>query len=635
MTFSLKAKNLGILFIMAVLYAVSVFLVYRYIILPGFLSLEVDEARKNIRRPIQAIEREIDHLKSFVHDWAAWTETYEFIETKSQDYVEANIPYSSFHDNRINLILFCDINGEIVWKGMYDLKTKQPLKIAEIPEKSFSSKDRLISWPNSEKNLAELAVSGIMMTAYGPMLTVSRPVLTNDNEGPIRGSVIMGRFLTTEIVKKLARQTEVNFTVLPAEKFNDESGVTTNTIMTAENKIYLYVADRNLLKGFSLMIDIDKEPAIIINAMMKRDIAEKGYTIMKYSVVSVIVAGLIIFIAMFIILDITTVRPISLMAKHTHEVGRTGNMSARLDFSRKDEIGSLARRLDSMLEQLEQARATLIEQSYYAGLGGLASDILHNTRNILTPVSGKLNAIMSECNAIPADTIEKAIKELEQGGSSEERSESLIRYLNLSVRHFLNMSGAAKEQLTEIAGHIAEIEHMLNDIDAYSRLQLSSEFVNPYDLIENAVASISGKYTQNLSINISEKVFRLPSFHVERVTTGTVLTTLLNYVTRRINISGSNDTAGIDIDAFEETKGGAPFIHIIITGNGFMVTREELDCLFRREEDGRHSDGQLIGLHWCSNVISAAGGRLAALTGEGGQGIVFHLTLPAGETDDS
>ncbi len=119
------------------------------------------------------------------------------------------------------MILFCDKNGQIIWKGIYDLKTKQPVQIDEIPEKSFSLKSNLVSWPNSEKNLAELAVSGIMMTSMGPMLTVSRPVLTNDNKGPIRGSVIMGRFLTTEIVKKLARQTEVNFTVIEAKQFND------------------------------------------------------------------------------------------------------------------------------------------------------------------------------------------------------------------------------------------------------------------------------------------------------------------------------------------------------------------------------------------------------------------------------
>lgn len=46
-------------------------LVERKILYPSFLALEEQEATKDIRRGVDALHRELDHLAIFCKDWSA------------------------------------------------------------------------------------------------------------------------------------------------------------------------------------------------------------------------------------------------------------------------------------------------------------------------------------------------------------------------------------------------------------------------------------------------------------------------------------------------------------------------------------------------------------------------------------
>ncbi len=99
-----------------VIILVSVFLIYgavyhsiqRFIILPGFQSIENEKALKNSKRVVQAIDREIYHLSRMCRDWAAWDDTYEFIKSSTNEYIVSNLVISAFTGNNLNLIYYCN-----------------------------------------------------------------------------------------------------------------------------------------------------------------------------------------------------------------------------------------------------------------------------------------------------------------------------------------------------------------------------------------------------------------------------------------------------------------------------------------------------------------------------------------------
>jgi sensor domain CHASE-containing protein len=212
---SIKSKVLVILLSVFVFYGLVDYGIQRFIIFPNFLSLEREEAIKNVKRSVQAIQREIHHLDSLCYDWAAWDDTYEFIESRADEYIKANLNLTTFTEVRINTIYFVDTNGKIIWGEIRDLETKKNIHLTEFPKDAFPANHPLISYKSENKSLTDIKVAGVYMTRKGPMLMSSRPILTSSIEGPVRGSVILGRFLNDEIIKTLIEQTQVNFQVFP------------------------------------------------------------------------------------------------------------------------------------------------------------------------------------------------------------------------------------------------------------------------------------------------------------------------------------------------------------------------------------------------------------------------------------
>lgn len=72
---SLKLRIAIIVICVFVLYGILEFGVQRNIIFPSFLSLEREEAIKDSKRTILAIQGEIHHLNNLCKDWASWDDT--------------------------------------------------------------------------------------------------------------------------------------------------------------------------------------------------------------------------------------------------------------------------------------------------------------------------------------------------------------------------------------------------------------------------------------------------------------------------------------------------------------------------------------------------------------------------------
>lgn len=596
----------------------------RYVILPGFLSLETDEATKNARRPEQAIQREIHHLTSFIHDWSAWDETYDFVVTNNPEYVESNIPYSTFQDNTLNMIYFSDTKGQIIWKGAYDLKTKEAIEISEMPV-FFHEGHPLTSFQTSHKALKDVKISGIYMTEKFPLLVASRPVLNNDNKGPIRGTVIMGRFLTPDILQNLIRQTEVSFKVIPVNQFTDKSIVQR---LQSDKKNYIEVVNDNTLYAYALIRDITEKPALVIKSTIDRKIARKGFETLRYTLISNILLGICLLISFTIILHITIIKPVLFITKHTLSVGSTGNLYSRLNMQRKDEIGAFANRLDTMLEQLADARNRLLEQSYYSGLAGMASDIIHNTGNILTPVTIKINLLLEKLRAVPFVNMNRAITDLNCGNYEKDREEGLKKYLNLTFSELEATVKDTDNELSFIAGQMSEIESLLIGLDEYSHTSQMCEPVSIEAMFTDALSLMPSELKNSIKISIADSIKALPTLMAERIVIVQILSTITNYSAKKAFMAHKNN-AELTIDAHIKSEESVTMIDITVSDNGPELESEELTGIFARDPSFSISNS-VSGLHWCSNSISAMNGKIYVENINENSGTVFHIVLPLG-----
>jgi sensor domain CHASE-containing protein len=356
---TLRSKITLILLCVFILFGVVDFGIQRFIIFPSFLALEREEAVTDVKRSVEALQREINFLDFLVWDWAAWDETYEFIETRSDAYIKANLILETFADDDLNLLYFVNTSGKVIWGETRDRQT-EITHLPEFPGDALPVSHPLLSYKAENKPLSEVKVAGVYNTGKGPMLISSRPILTGQSEGPIRGSVIIGKYLTDKIIKKLVEQTQVDFLIFPIldgalpEPLKEMPGR-----ITAESRYLIESTGPDYLHAYTTLADIKGEAALLLKAKLPKKISAKGYASMRYAMYSILAAGFGVLIVMFLLLHFSVFGPVKDFTDHVKSIGKTNDLSASFSIKRRDEIGILAHEFNKMVDQLNKFQTEL------------------------------------------------------------------------------------------------------------------------------------------------------------------------------------------------------------------------------------------------------------------------------------
>src|SRR5437870_2005340 len=69
----------------------GIYLLSSRVMLASFLDLERQGADRDVYRVSQALDQMVEELHVKSVDWAAWDDTYQFMQDTNQKYVEANL----------------------------------------------------------------------------------------------------------------------------------------------------------------------------------------------------------------------------------------------------------------------------------------------------------------------------------------------------------------------------------------------------------------------------------------------------------------------------------------------------------------------------------------------------------------
>jgi sensor domain CHASE-containing protein len=624
---SLKIKTLCIILCLMIVYVAAHGAINRFIFIPGFIYLEQREAGKNLNRPLEAIRNEVNHLSSLTHDWASWDDTYDYMRSGNPAYKTSNlVPMETYSLNVLNVLILCDNNGKIIWKRTVDLETQKDIRIPEIPDGFIPSGHPLVTKGTPGKD-GRNELTGFLKTSFGPLMIAARPILTSTNAGPAKGKLFMGRFLSTDLTSKLNAQTDVDFEIIPLDEKTTTAHPGIQDLWNEKTERFMDASHRNNLYLYATLKDISAKPVGLVKVTMAREILRKGMETLNYSMISVVAAGFLMLLMTVVLLHWTILSPLSVLTQHAVDVEETGNLSARLDFNRSDEIGILARRFDSMLIKLSEVRSELLDQSYYAGLAGVASDILHHSGNILMPMSQKIETLKGICKNMPKESIQKAVKELETGVNDPEREKNLQRFLTLSSLEMGRSFENAASLLDDLEQHAKEIEGIMGRLEKVSRPGKTAQLLVPEDLLHEAYSRMPENLKNACRIRFQDNTKSLPPIKAEPLVLAQIFNALFCHGAV-IAMDAAKDQAEVTVHGETGSKDSKKMVIISVTGNGPGIDPQHVKTIFNRNCPIGPGDSFHASLHWCSNVVSAMGGELAVTSHE--TGTSFHLVLPQG-----
>lgn len=336
------------LFLVLLLYGIS-----ETFFLGSFANLEDRTVLQNVDRAQLALSSDIDQLNSTETDWASWNETYAFIMDRNHNYITANLNTETLTNLRLNLMLFIDSSGQLVFAKMMNLDARKEMPIPQNLLKNLFKKGSLICRNESDM------FKGIALLPEGSLLISSQPILTSEGNGPVRGTLIIGRYLDSE----LTHLSELTQLPLACQRINDSNmssdfAAVRSSILNGK-PVLVNPLSENSIAGYALIKDIYGDPALILRVDLQRDIYRQGQSAVYYLSIYILLIGLIFAIVILFLLDKTFLSRIGSLVLDVRNIGLSGDVSMRIPVAGKDELSSLSCNINEMLDKIYQSEVEL------------------------------------------------------------------------------------------------------------------------------------------------------------------------------------------------------------------------------------------------------------------------------------
>lgn len=325
------------------------------ILLQGFKDLEQQNVYRNLKRLTNILNDELHRLYVQAGDYAKWDDTYNYMHTQNENYLQSNLSIGTFTDLNLNLIILLNEQGELIFGKNYHRQSSSLEALSPTYHNLFSYNSSFLHPQESKEGKSGLLVhpnlEPVLMLAH-------RPILTSHGEGPNHGTLIMGRYLDPQEIEKFGKligfpltMQRIDHTQLPADF------VELYPILL-KNKQAIQLANDHQIAGYLLVTDFHDQPAILFRLDMPRDIYYQGLNSLRYlSIVVLIIvlifAGLILWVIEHLILA-----RLATLSQQMMRI-RTSGEFLMVTVKGNDELSHLALTLNQMLTALQASYAHL------------------------------------------------------------------------------------------------------------------------------------------------------------------------------------------------------------------------------------------------------------------------------------
>jgi len=638
---SLRSRIVLIVTLAVAVYAIGDHLLQRALLMPRFAQIERHEARKGLDRAVGAIQAEIDYLDLACRDHAAADGLYAFAAERDPSerrrFAATNLSQQALAQDELDLLYVCDRDGVVLWSGLRDWRTGRELELRDLPRERLSPNHAWLVSENVARSFEPGAqrgyVSGLVQTEHGPMLVAARPILRSDGSGEVRGTLIVGRFLSTALVEELGRESGVDIAVWPLE--GSELPAAERAVLPRVTSSSQPVAEERgaqLLDVYTTLPDMRRAPALLVRARAPREIWTQASVAVRYALLSTVSAGLLMLLVLLAVLQRMVVTPLGRLTAHAVRVGQSEDTRAHLDLAdgRKDEIGVLAREFEAMLHKLALSRAAVVETARRSGMSEIANGILHNVGNVLNSVNVSAGLVAERVRRSTAPRLTRLASLVEEHSGDlgdfvtrDPRGRHLVPYLSELSRLMASEHEQMEHEVDALSEGIEHIRELVSSHQAYAGRSGLRESVDLREALESAVRISAQAGAGAGAVDLEWRLDEIPPLRVDRHRLIEILVNLVKNAFEalgeapleprlRLAVRADRAAGRVCIEVSDSGPGIAPAHQTAVFQHGFTTKPQ----------------GHGFGLHASANAAKEMGATLSLRSpGELG-GATFVLELP-------
>jgi len=572
---------------------VIVYIPLRIFLLGSFIKLEQQMLLTDLERASDAIVDDIHDLDVLHAAYAIWDDTYAFVNAPSQKYIDNNYYDDFLVHNRLSLVMVVDNSGRIVFGKAFDLMSAQEVP---LPQRFQQLADRDILLGHTG---ATSIITGVVSLPNAPMLISSRPILTSQGQGPVRGSLIFGRALDAQEIGHLAAITHLALTVdrqTSVLKLKDQASP------------LIQVLNEQTIATSTQLADLDSMSDLLLRVTVPRSIYTQGLVGMNSVLLSLLIVGLIFGSIMVGLLERFVLSRLAALQANVQQIGAQSDLSERIAVSGDDELAYLADSINGMLAAIEQGQAEHQQAEEVRHQLQLQDEALRAKREMLSFVSHELRTPLT-----PMLGYLELMLEGEGGDLTDEQR----MFVNTIRSNALRMS-VLVEDLLEI-GRLETQTLVLQ----FWPIDLRAIIVETANLLKHELER------KHITL-VQEIAAQLPAVEADQKRVGQVLMNLLLNALKYSHPGGR-----LTIRAFQR---GSQYVEVQVEDTGIGLTPEQQSQLFTRfyRADNPFRDqvsGSGLGLAIAKSFVELHGGSISVRS-QIGAGSTFSFTLPLRQDAD-
>ncbi|MGV0027063.1 sensor histidine kinase [Phormidesmis priestleyi] len=621
---TLRRRTLLIIGITLVSLNAAIYAVASALLLGSSNRAEEQDTRQVMKGVLNVFNQNLEQFNANFADWSSWDDAAKFVKDGNQEFIRTNLIDPQLSMLQVNLILFIDRSGKIVFGTGFDLQQGKKVAIPQGVKQHIDQSDRLLRHATPQSTAA-----GILMLPEGPMLVASRPIVTSEGKGPILGSLIVGRYVREADVSRLTRslQVPINMQTLadrrvPIEFFSASAMKVENVIVSVRPM------DEKTIAGSALLKDIYGRPAIVLQVKNPREIYQQGKEAIRFLSFLIVVVGFVFGGVTLLLLEKLVLSRLSRLSGEVAEIGESGNLSLRVSAPGKDELSNLGSTINVMLGGLEQYEQELqrstreikqakenAEQANWAKSQFLAN-MSHELRTPMNAIIGYSEMLQEEAIDLGEDALVPDLQKINNAGrhllglindildlSKIEAGKMDLYPENFEISTLIQEVVSTLQPLVEQNGNVLIVDYA--DDLGWLYADLTKTRQNLYNLLSNAC-----KFTAQGTITlIVEKGVGQWSSQSSRLNSE----------------SNSAQTSNLKPESL--------FVTFRVCDTGIGMTPEQIEKVFQAftQADAsttRKYGGTGLGLAIAQKFCQMMGGTLT-VDSEYGKGSIFTMSLPA------
>ena len=543
------------------------------IIMKEYLELESDDIVEQAEIGLNTLELRIRELDYITREFASRDDTYYFIQNDMRHFINSLISTSSFIENEINFMIFFDEFGLVRYSKGFDLATLRNVVIEGAMIESISSNQILLDHSESISG-----VSGLIGLNDAPVMISSHPIIYSDEELPIIGTLVCGRYVDSIEMTKVCDYSYQNLKIIGYDE----------TPIELEEGVNIWRQTPQTISGLVALSDINGNPFLVLEADSPRDLYIQGRnTVVYFYSVMMATGGLVGLLSVYLLNKVVLERVLGL-SREVSSIDPKSLESKTISIPGDDEISRLSEDIDEMLNTINEYQDLLTRQERMATIGQTAAMVGHDLRNPLQVI------YMLESR------LSRAARQLEKNGEIE----PIINELEIIKANLTEQTGYMNKIVSDLQDFSKSIALQVEDVDMEAMVIDVLGTVNVPDNVEVSIDFTLGSTSMSLDGNYFRRV----------------IVNLLTNAVQAMPYGGSLSVKGEKMD-------GKTSLTISDTGTG--VSEENMKKLFTPLFTTK-AKGTGLGLAVCKRIIDAHNGSISVESVEN-EGTTFKILIPDGD----